>query len=395
MSIEGKGIKEITATDIAELVGTIADSQQIATLGSWSREGAATAAASLANTRGGLLIVGAVVDDAGRVNSIEGTAISEEELRAAFDDLGPAGRHLAQTRIVEVGSQRVALAEVAESAAPPVLVETNGTIYRRSADGLTLLRTRGELDLLLAKERASRQQAERNIEGTLDRLAFGHLNYMTVGVLAASRVLTNVPYHWALEHQSALLGLDFAKAWRLTPSDVQVRAGEIELTLAGETTGIIRIARNGCVAVAERQVRPAQHLYLSPSELAQRLTMMARTAALPFQTIGASPVLGALFLEGVRELRLPVEGGATAPVARDLVREFLSEYYFDDGAACATFSQDLLRAAGTVFAADLVAGTGKPAVAAASKGPEPKSWHGLTKRTERRLAGLRGHGSGR
>ena len=79
MSIASKGLDQITAEDIAGLVGSAPDPLHIATLGKWSRSDAAAAAASLANAAGGLVIVGATV--------------TEADLFSAVGDLGPRGRY--------------------------------------------------------------------------------------------------------------------------------------------------------------------------------------------------------------------------------------------------------------------------------------------------------------
>ncbi len=354
----------------------------------------AIAAASLANSGGGLLVVGVSANPAGTVTSVGGVDLAETDLLAAGDDLGPNGRYLIGARTVDAGGKRVGLLAVAESAAPPVLVETSGAIYCRSDAGLVQVRTRLELDQLLEKERALRQRAERHVEGMLDRLAFGHFNYMTVAVVASSRVLTDLPYRWASEHQADLLALDFAKTCGFSASDVEVRAGEIELSLSDDVTGIVRVARNGCVAVGERRKRPAQDLFLAPADLSRRLNDMALAAAALFQTAHAGPILGALFLEGVRDLRLPVAGGTTAPAGKDLVRHFLPERCLEGAGERGAFCEDVLRAAGDIFGADLVNGEAQPEASPTQvTNPQPQIWHGLTKRTERRIAGLRGHGS--
>ena len=380
MSIATKGLGQISGEDVAALAGAAPDPQHIATLAAWDKAEATRAAASLANSGGGLVVVNADV--------------SEADLLGVADDLGPYGRYLVQARTVDAGGKRVGLLSVAESAAPPVLVETTGAIYVRSASGVSQVRTRLELDQLLAKERMARQRAERHVEGMLDRLAFGHFNYMTVAVVASSRVLTDLPYRWASEHQADLLALDFAKSCGFSASNVEVRAGEIEVSLSDDVTGIVRVARNGCVAVGERRKRPAQDLFLAPADLSRRLTEMAMAAAALFQTAHAGPIAGALFLEGVRDLRLPVAGGTTAPTAKDLVRQFLPERHLEGADEREAFCQDVLRAAGEVFGADLVKGEAQPESSLTRvANPGPQVWHGLTKRTERRIAGLRGHGS--
>jgi len=391
MSIASKSLDQITGEDIAGLAGAAPDPQHIATLEKWSRGDAAVAAASLANAAGGLVIVGATAAGAA------GASVTEADLLSAASDLGPTGRYLAHARVIDAGGKKVGLLAVSPSAAPPVLVETSGAIYGRSDAGLSQVLTRAGLDQLLQKEQLLRQRAEHNIEGMLERVAFGHFNYMTVAVVVAPRTNTDQAYRWASENRGALLRLEFAKSCGLTPTDVAVSAGEIEISLSSnDSTGFVRVARNGCVAVGERLHRPSQDLYLAPAALGKRLSEMVAAATAPFQSIHAGAVTGALFLEGVRDLKLPVGSGATAPVAKDLVREFLAVRYLDAAEEREALRLDVLRAAGGVFDADLVRGTGQAKAAPAKPASlTPQSWHGLTRRTERRIAGLRGHGSAR
>lgn len=391
MSIASKGLDQITAEDIAGLVGAAPDPQHVATLEKWSRADAAAAAASLANAAGGLVIVGATAA------GVAGAAVTEAELLSAASDLGPTGRYLAHARVIDAGQKKVGVLAVSASAAPPVLVETTGAIYARTDAGLAQVLTRAALDELLQKAQLLRQRAEHNIEGMLDRVAFGHFNYLTVAVVVAPRTNTDQAYRWAADNQAAILGLEFAKSCGLNAGDVAVSAGEIEIALsANDSTGFIRVARNGCVSVGERLHRPAQDRYLAPGALAKHLSQMVATATAPFQAIHAGAVTGALFLEGVRDLTLPVEGGATAPVGKDLIREFVPVRYLDAAEEREALRLDILRCAGAVFAADLIAGKGEAKAAPARPASlAPQAWHGLTHRTERRVAGLRGHGSAR
>jgi hypothetical protein len=396
MSITKKAIEEITAADLSALIGAAPDPARLAILPAWSRDEAAIAACSLANTDGGLVIAGLASDSAGRATAVTGSSASVADLLSAADALGAVGRLLARAATVDVGGKRVGLIAVTASAAPPVLVESAGTIYRRTAGGLSQALTRADLDSLLAKDRALRQQAERNVEGMLDRLAFGHFNYMTVAVVLASRVITDQPYRWAIDNRASLLKLGFLTDCGLSDANVDVRPGEVEVALGSDVTGFVRVSRNGSVAVGERSKRPAQDMYLSPAGLSQRLSAMAEAAAAVFSTTSQGPILGALFLEGVRDLRLPVDGGTTSPSKKDLVREFLPERFLHDAAQRLELATDVCRAAGPIFAADLVAGAATAgSTSAKAPSPQPQSWHGQTKRTERRLAGLRGHGSGR
>lgn len=381
MNILDKPLAEWTAGDIAALKAS-ATPQSVAVLGTWSREGAAAHAASFANTGGGVLIV----DD----------APPEAELATVGPMLGEAGARLVESRRVSVDGLEAGVLLVRESGAPPVLVETEGGIYRRTEDGLARVSKRSDLDQLLAKDRLLRERAETNIEGMLGRTAFGHFNYMTVAVVAVPRFTSARPYEWAASDNSALVAAAGALAarWGMDASDVQVSAGEIQFALPDEVTGFVRIARNGCVAAGQRAHRPAQDRFLAPADFSALLESMAEAVAAPLAAAKAGQVVSAIFLEGVRDLRLPVEGGLTSPVAKDMVREYLPERFIDDPAERAAFGRNVQEAVGAVFNADLVSGTAEPyAGPVKSVGLEPKAWHGITKRTERRLSGARGHGS--
>ena len=381
MSILNKPLAEWTPADIAALKAS-ATPQTVAVLGTWSREAAAVHAASLANTGGGAVI-------------IEGGPL-EAELASVAPMLGAAGARLVDARRVSGDGLEAGVLLVRESAAPPVLVETDGGIYRRTEDGLARVGKRSDLDQLLAKDRLLRERAETNIEGMLGRLAFGHFNYMTLAVVAVPRFTSAAPYDWAVADSSALVSAAGALAarWGMDASHVQVSAGEIQFALPDEVTGFVRIARNGCVAAGQRVHRPAQDRFLAPADFSALLAAMAEAVAAPLAAGNAGQAVSAIFLEGVRDLRLPIDAGFTSPVVKDLVREFLPERFMEDPAERAAFVHDAQGAVGAVFGADLVTGTAEPySGPVKSVSLQPKAWHGLTKRTERRISGARGHGS--
>jgi hypothetical protein len=395
MSIATKTLADIADTDIAGLAGTAPDAQRIAVLGAWSKVEGAAAIASLANTAGGLVVVGASLDAAGKL-ALNGTNASEADLAAAAADLGADARHLAQVRVIEVAGKRIGLIGVAETGSPPVVVETDGAIFVRNAAGAQRVLTRAGLDELVEKDHLLRDRAETNIDGMIGRVAFGHFNYMTVAVVAAPRIASAEPYRWATANKAALVdqALGLAKRWGLQVSNVNIGAGEVEVALPAEITGFIRVARNGCIAVGERSYRPPQDSYLAPAELAARLAEMTQALTVAYESTRVGKVVTSLFLESVRDLRLPVEDGLTAPVKKDLIQEFVSERFLDSAEERAALARDIQAAAGEVFGADLVAGSGQ-AYTGPIKDAQPKNWHGITKRTERRLSGARGHGSAR
>lgn len=380
MSIAARPLDEISAADVAA-ADAASDPLHLAVLDSWSREQAEIAANAFANAGGGLIVVrsGASLPDLGAIG-------------AALD---PSGRHLVRARVLEVGGRQAGLLAVSESASLPVLVAGSGAIYRQAEAGPAPVRTRASLDELIARDQLNRRRAETNAEGMIGRVAFGHFSYMTVAVVAAPRINTAAPYRWARENRGRILEAvsGFPGAWQLSDSDFAVEPGEI-VANGGDDTAFVRVSRNGSVAAGIRQHRPAQGLYLPPAELSRLISAAAGVVMRPFAEARAGLVLGSLFLESVRELRLPVDGGATAPSSKDLVQQYVAERYLDDTGECSAFRTDLLQAAGEIFGADLVAGDGEAYGGAIKAGPDPRNWHGLTRRTERRLAGLRGHGTG-
>jgi hypothetical protein len=381
MSILNTPLAEWTSADFAAFRNSTGP-QGMAVLGTWSRTDAAAQAASLANTGGGIVVIEEAPSDA--------------ELASVAVDLGPEGSRLVEAGTVSVDGKRVGVLRIGESGAPPLVVETDGGIYRRTEAGLARILNREELDQLLEKGRLLRERAETNIEGMLGRVAFGHFNYMTIAVVAVPRFTSADLYQWAAKDHSSLVSAagDFARRWGLDASHVHVSAGEIQIGLPKEITGFIRIARNGCVAAGQRLHRPAQDRFLAPQEFSIHLAEMAEAVAAPHAAVRTGEVVSAVFLEGVRDLRLPVDGGLTFPVTKDLVQEYLPERFLAQPDERAAFVRDVQAAVGAVFSADLVAGSGEAYAGSIREvSLQPRAWHGLTKRTERRLSGVRGHGS--
>lgn len=380
MSIATRPLDEITASDI-ESASPASDPLRLAVFDSWSRDQVAIAANALANSSGGLIIVR--------------SGASLEDLLSIGAGLDPSGHHLVRARVLGAGGKQAGLLAVSESASLPVLVAATGAVYRQGDGGPAPVRTRASLDELVARDLLNRKRAETNAEGMIGRAAFGHFSYMTVAAVAAPRINTAAPYMWARDNRARILEAvaAFPGEWPLDDTDFTVEPGEITLS-RGDDTAFVRVSRNGSVAAGIRQHRPAQGLYVSPAELSKLISAIAGVVTMPFAAARAGLTLSSLFLESIRELRLPVEGGATAPAPKDLVQRYVGERYLDDAGECEVFRIDLLKAAGEAFGADLIRGTGQAYTGAVKEGPDPKNWHGLTKRTERRLAGLRGHGTG-
>ncbi|MCC6382554.1 MAG: putative DNA binding domain-containing protein [Dehalococcoidia bacterium] len=387
---------ELTAAALEALVGTVPEPQRYALLAAWSRERAAAEAAALANTAGGLLLVGVEVDTGGAVKGFtDGGTQMANEIGLLAGDLGPVGRHLLAAAILEVGGKSVGVIRVAEAPAPPVMVETDGGVYRRTAAGCVRVTTRAELDALTGKDRASRERAEKNLTAMVSRNELGNYAYVTLAVTLAPRVPDAGPYAWAAANRPALVAHEHGLAgrWQFASENVSASAGEILVAGSDEVTGFLRISRNGTVAAGEHLRRPPGAAFLPAADMASRLRDMVELATLPLRAVGGGQVVAAVSLEGMRDLRLTLADGLSRPASRDTLTSIVTERHLADDAELARLSDDLVAAAGVVFAANLGAGTGAHAGDPVDHTGDPRSWHGLTRRTERRLSGARGHGS--
>lgn len=389
---------EMTAGDLEVLLGTVPAAQHYAVLTAWSRGRAAAEAAALANTSGGVVIVGAEIDANGIVRGFAGGGPQmASDIGLLAGDLGEAGKHLLAAAVVQVGGKAVGVVRVAEAPAPPVMVETDGGIYRRTAAGCVRVTTRAELDALTGKDRASRERAEKNLAAMVSRNQLGNFAYVTLAVTMASRTPGAGPYDWAAANQSELVAHErgLAARWEFAPGNVSASAGEIIVAGPDEVTGFLRISRNGTVAAGEHLRRPPSAGFLSGTELASRLRDMVELAAFPVRAGSGGQVVAALSLEGMRDLRLALADGLSRPASRDTITSIVTERYLDDDAELARLADDIAAAAGAVFAANLGTGTGAHSGGGEDHTKDAHSWHGLTKRTERRVSGARGHGSAR
>lgn len=393
-----KAPSELKASDLEALVGTVPAPQRYAVLTTWSRARAAAEAAALANSSGGVVIIGADVDGNGAVRGFAGgSAQMASEIGQLAGDLGAAGKHLLSCAIVQVGTAAVGVVRVAESAAPPVMVETDGGIYHRTAAGCARVQTRAELDALTGKDRAARERAEKNLAAMVSRNELGNYAYVTLAVTLAPRAPGAGPYDWAKAHESQLVSHSqgLAARWSFSPANVSASAGEIVVALPDEVTGFVRISRNGTVAAGEHLRRPPTAGFLPATDVAARLREMVTAAAAPLRGAGGGQVVAAVSLEGVRDLRLAVADGLSRPSSKDVLTSFVAERRVDDDAELAGLAADIVAAVGAVFAADLGAGTGAHSGSVEDHTDDARSWHGVTRRTERRVSGARGHGSAR
>jgi hypothetical protein len=393
-----KAPADLVPADLEALLGATLAPRQYAVLPTWSRARVAAEAAGLANSTGGAILVGAEVDGAGAICGFTGGAAAMgAEIGLAVADLGAAAAHLLSAHVVEVDGGRVGIIRVAESPAPPVLVETDGAIYLRTPAGLERVLTRPQLDALVNKDRSLRERAETNLAAMVRRNEFGHFNYLTLAVTIAPRLASAGPYAWADAHRDELVSPthSIAARWGLDARCVSASAGEIVVAGPDEVTGFLRVSRNGTVAAGEHLRRPPSAAFLPAAELAQRIRDMVDFAALPIRHGGRGPALAAVSFEGVRDLRLAVADGLSRPAARDTVTSLVPERYLEDGAEVELLLEDVLRAAGELFAVNLEAGTGAHAGKVPDSTEDPRTWHGLTRRTERRVSGARGHGSAR
>jgi hypothetical protein len=386
MSIKDRSIGEIEAADIAALASHLDAGANTVVVRGLDAAAVAAAISALANTHGGLIVVRG--PRAGGDAAVGHEDLTEACLLAACKLVGDAGRPLAQVRLLEEPTGTIGLVKVAEAGSPPVVVETDGGVYQWTPAGVTRILSRAALNPLIAKDRSLRARAEAAVDAMQARVAFGHFNYLTVAVVAAPRISTARPYQWLLDNGEAFEALAFAGRWQLRSARQDVSPGEISLG-AGDEGGFLRLARNGCVAVGLHAKRPSQDLYLPGDELTDIVSEMAEASAAILGAGRSGLVLGSLLLDGIRGLRLPVEAGATRPAEKDRHASFVEERFLERAGDRPGFASDLEEALATAFrlhdpALPLTSGNGASPVAVR---------HGLTKRTERRLAGLRGHGS--
>jgi hypothetical protein len=373
-------LSAVTASDLSALEN---DGQRYVRLESWLLEGAREAVVALANSDGGLVVVGLADGQ------------DEATLDAAGRGVEPNGARLVRTRVLDTPSGRIGLIAVDECADPPALVASSGAIYRRDGNATRPVLGRAALDELLTKRERLRARATRALDAQVERIAFGHGSYYSLAVVFQPLLADKRSVEWARSHHADLLTSAMVKRWNLGAADVNVEGATFEIRRQDDETGFVTVGSNGAVAVGVRAKRPALERFVSPAELAEWIGEFVEVVRLVQS--GGEGGLGvpSLFFEGLREFRLEGTNGYGPPCTKDLERELLSPRYLrsDDDRDIAAV--DMLASLGEVFGADFSAGTVAVFDGAVDGGPSRKTWHGKTLRTERRMAGSRGFGSSR
>lgn len=373
-------IESLTADDLSALE---ADGLRCSRLAEWSVEAGAREAASLANTAGGVVVVGPA------------DGLTVEALLAAGDALQPDAGLALSARMLATPDGEVGLLGVRECADPPVLAGEDGAIYRRGDGGVERVSTRAALDELIAKRQRLRERAERVIDAQIERTAFGHHNYFSLVLVVTPLLAGSASRAWARENTRLLLESPLARRWDLAADDVVDEGAVVELRHGDDEAGFILIAGNGTLAIGQRAHRPPLDHFQPASELAALLGEIAEVAHMLLADADAGLVLPALFLEGVRDLRLEGADGYGAPCSVDLQRTFLPSSFVTTEAERDALAAEMRDLIGPLFGADLSAGTVPAYDGPVEAGPSPATWHGKTTRTERRMAYQRGAGSAR
>lgn len=271
----------------------------------------ARAAAALANSRGGDLLLGAAMAPDGTLTRTRGVpaAEAEEALAAGLAKIDPPITHLVRTRLLETPVGGVLVVRVRRSPSTPHLVTDTGAIPRLSEEGLRPVRTRRELDDLYARGRGERERADRLVDAMIEKLALAHYAFYSLALVACTHDPSGEPYHSARDGLLAPPDDLLVRAFGLHEHEPQVRPGEIEVRSAGDTGAYIRVTLSGCIAVGEVQRRPYHEELDTAEHLRARLAALAATACRVLGYADEAVVVPHLFVEGVRGLRLVLDPG--------------------------------------------------------------------------------------
>jgi hypothetical protein len=370
----------LTADEVAQLLAS-EDHAHVACMEQWSPSEAALEIASLANTEGGCVVVPGAVD------------LSEGDLRGAGALLQPAGPRLLRAELVDGPDGPVGVIRVREAADLPVLAGELGAILTRDSNGRRPVTSRDELDPLIARAARLRARAESVIDSQTERTAFGHLNYLTIALIVVPLTASTASFEWARDNAPEILRTRIALASGFKRDAVSERGGLFEIRELDDETAFISVAKNGTITTGMHRMRPALDRFVQPMELAGLGRDMAQAASLIAAGGDAGLVRPAVFVQGMRNLRLEAIGGFGAQAKRDQQRTLLRPQYLETPEDEEALGAGLLDVLSTLFSADLVAGSVEPFSGDVANGPAPKAWHGKTKRTERRTAFQRAHGS--
>ena len=266
----------------------------------------ARAAAALANTRGGELLLGVETAPDGLLQSARGLPADEAEaaLAEGLALVDPPLGHLVQTRTLAAPNGVVLVARVRVSPSTPHLVTDTGETPRLDALTPRPVRTRRELDDLYARGRGERERADRLLDAMIEKLVLAHYAFFNVAIIACTHQPSAEPFNAAATDALAPASDPFVQAFGLHGLEPKVWPGELELRTEGETGAYLRVTRGGAVAVGEVQRRPYHEEIDTLAGLRSRIEAMAGSACRLLAQASESVIVPLLFLEGVRGLRL-------------------------------------------------------------------------------------------
>lgn len=270
------------------------------------------ALAALANSRGGELLLGAAMTPDGTMVHALGMPAEQaaQSLAAALALIDPPIDHLVRTRMVAAADGGVLVVRVRLSPSTPHLVKDTGAIPRISDDGLRPIRSRRELDELYARGRGERERADRLVDAMIEKLVLSHYAFYTLAMIACTHTPSAEPYSAAADGQLAPAADPFVAAHALHEQTPRVLPGEIELRTPGDVGAYLRVTRGGCVAVGEVQRRPYHEELGTVPDLHARVLALATTACRLLEHAPDTVMVPHLFVEGVRGLRLVLDGTA-------------------------------------------------------------------------------------
>lgn len=269
----------------------------------------ARAAAALANSRGGDLLLGAMMAPDGTLTRARGLPVADAEavLAAGLAKIDPPIGHLVRTRLVKTPVGGVLVVRVRMSPSTPHLVTDTGVIPRLTEEGLRPVTSRRELDDLYARGRGERERAGRLFDAMVEKLTLAHYAFYNLAIIACTQDPTAEPFSAAAGGALAPANDPFVRAHGLHEAEPRVGPGEIEVRTPGETGAYIRVTRNGSVAAGEVQRRPYHEELDTVARLRERLEALAATTCRLLAHAEDAVMVPQLFVEGVRGLRLVLD----------------------------------------------------------------------------------------
>jgi hypothetical protein len=294
---------------IEDVLGAPVDRSRVLCLADSDVASCAAALVGLANSTGGYLVVGAEIDESGRLQL--GPAASGHNVVAEISTIAatidpPLDRLVSFETIENVGPGVVTVALVRQSVYCPHLDTRSGRIYITTSHGLEVVRTRAELDALYRKGSTIQDRAERSIDGMVERLQLASFGHYGLAVIACLAQPTGAPHAAWQEQPDELASASdpFIREWGFVESMVRVRPSEIELRLEREVTGVLRVTRSGCAAAAEIRRHPPDKVLGAVEEITQRLHLLIDSVFRLLEPSEDPQVVPRLLCEGLKSTRL-------------------------------------------------------------------------------------------